>query len=33
MDLNKTPRLLVMMFIQYFMQGADESPNDFGKNH
>ncbi|HCB1474500.1 TPA: MFS transporter, partial [Citrobacter freundii] len=22
MDLNKTPRLLVMMFIQYFMQGA-----------
>lgn len=22
MDLNKTPRLLIMMFIQYFMQGA-----------
>ncbi|GAA0499083.1 MFS transporter [Tatumella terrea] len=22
MDLNKTPRLLVMMFVQYFMQGA-----------
>ncbi|NBJ34653.1 MFS transporter [Serratia fonticola] len=22
MDLNKTPRLLIMMFVQYFMQGA-----------